>query len=61
MNKSHLKHEENSELLDTLKEKFPKQYKTVLKILDYVSGEYKEVLDGEVIYLLIHVIKLTNQ
>lgn len=61
LNKSHLKHEENSELLDTLKEKFPKQYKTVLKILDYVSGEYKEVLDGEVIYLLIHVIKLTNQ
>lgn len=60
LNKNSLRSEESQQLLDTLKKQFPKQYETVLKILDYVSTMYKEPLEGEILYLLIHVVKLTN-
>ncbi|MDQ0361817.1 PRD domain-containing protein [Breznakia pachnodae] len=60
LNKSNLKAEGNQELLNTLKEQYPQQYDTVLKILKYVSTMYKESLDGEILFLLVHVVKLTN-
>lgn len=60
LNKSNLKAEGNQELLNTLKKQYPQQYDTVLKILKYVSTMYKESLDGEILFLLVHVVKLTN-
>lgn len=60
LNKSNLKAEVNQNLLKTLKLQFPQQYNVVIKILDYVSTMYKEPLDGEIVFLLVHVIKLTN-
>lgn len=60
LNKAHLKSEGHDELLTTLKKQYPKQYNTVNKILDYVSSMYEAPLDGEILFLLVHVVKLTN-
>ncbi len=60
LNKSNLKEEGNQQLLDTLKQQYPKQFDTVMKILNYVSSMYDAPLDGEIMYLLVHVIKLTT-
>ncbi len=60
-NKEHIQNEKSEELLNTLKEKYSKQYECVMQIMKYVTNRYDEIVDGEVLYLLVHVIKLTEQ
>lgn len=60
MNKQHMKSEKSQTLLNTLKKEYPKQYQCVMHILEYVSMKYEEPLEGEILYLLVHVIKLTD-
>lgn len=52
--------ERSEVLLDTLKNEYPKQYECVLNILEYVSMRYDRVMDGEILYLLVHIVKLTD-
>ncbi len=53
--------EKSKALLKHLKEEYPRQYQCVMRILDYVSMKYNQPLEGEILYLLVHVIKLTEQ
>ena len=55
-----LKSEKNDSLLKILGQEYPRQYQCVIKILDYVSMKYDELLEGEILYLLVHVVKLTT-
>lgn len=59
LKKENFRTEKNEKLLDALKEQYPIQQACVDKILRFVSNHYDEPLDGEVLYLLVHVIKLT--
>ena len=56
-----LKTEKSSDLLLVLSQKYPQQYDCVLNIIKFISKKYDEVYDGEILYLLVHVIKLTEQ
>lgn len=48
-------------LLGILKNEYPDQYACVMNILEYVKMRTEQPLDGEILYLLIHVIKLTSR
>ena len=60
INQQNIHSEKSQTLLKTLQNEYLKQYQCVLKILDYVSMKYDEALEGEILYLLVHVIKLTE-
>ena len=60
-NHQNLGSEKSKTLLKTLRQEYPKQYQCVLSILNYVSQRYDEPMEGEILYLLVHVIKLTEQ
>lgn len=60
INKKSLGVETNSNVLQILKKSYPKQYQCVEKISQYVATRYQEPIDGELIYLMIHVLKLTT-
>lgn len=49
------------DLLDILSNKYQKQHRCVKKIIEYINCIYPDVLDGEELYLMIHVIKLTSK
>lgn len=61
LNHQNLGTEKSKTLLKTLRQEYPRQYQCVLSILDYVSQRYSDALEGEILYLLVHVIKLTEQ
>ncbi|WP_028044117.1 BglG family transcription antiterminator LicT [Candidatus Stoquefichus massiliensis] len=61
VNHENLKSEKSKTLLKILKDEYPRQYQCVMKIIDYVMMRYEELLEGEILYLLVHVIKLTEQ
>lgn len=60
INKQSLGVETNDNLLDMMKKEYPKQYQCVEKIAEYVSSKYAEPMDGEILYLMLHVVKLTS-
>lgn len=60
VNKQSFGVETNDNLLDMMKKEYPKQYKCVEKIAEYVSSKYAEPMDGEILYLMLHVVKLTS-
>lgn len=60
LNKRNISYEKSQKLLDTLKEEYPQQYQCTKKILQYVAMKYDSPMEGEVLYLLIHIIKLTD-
>jgi Transcriptional antiterminator len=54
--------EYNKDLLEVMVEKYPQQYQCVIKIMDYLSQKCKNKLNSdELLYLLIHVIKMTSK
>ncbi|MDD8049048.1 MAG: PRD domain-containing protein [Thomasclavelia sp.] len=55
-----VKNEKSETLLNNLKKSYPKQYDCAMNIIKYVSMRYDEPLDGEILYLLVHIIKLTE-
>lgn len=61
VNHQNLKSEKSEALLRILQNEYPKQYQCVMKIIDYVTMKYDELLEGEILYLLVHIIKLTEQ
>lgn len=60
LNKKNISYERSQKLLQSLKEEYSEQYRCTKKILNYVSMKYDTPLEGEVLYLLIHIIKLTD-
>lgn len=60
VNKQSFGVETNDNLLDMMKKEYPKQYQCVEKIAEYVSSKYAEPMDGEILYLMLHVVKLTS-
>lgn len=60
INKRSLGVETNENILDMMKKEYPKQYECVKKICDYISSKYAEPIDGEILYLMLHVVKLTS-
>ncbi len=60
INKRSLGVETNGNILDMMKKEYPKQYECVKKICDYISSKYAEPIDGEILYLMLHVVKLTS-
>lgn len=58
--KENYKSTKDEQVLGILAKEYPRQYQCVKDILNYVSQRTEEVLDGELLYLLIHVIKLTS-
>lgn len=60
VNKQNLEVETNDNLLDMMKKEYPKQYQCVKKIAKYISSKYLEPIDGEILYLILHVVKLTT-
>ena len=49
----------DTKLLEILKIEYPEQYRCVAMIMDYVGQRYDQNVSGEILYLLVHVIKLT--
>lgn len=60
LNKKNISYERSQKLLQSLQEEYTKQYQCTQTILNYVSMKYDAPLEGEVLYLLIHIIKLTD-
>lgn len=60
INKQNVGVETNDNILDMMKKEYPKQYQCVEKIARYVSSKYTEPIDGEILYLMLHVVKLTS-
>lgn len=60
INKKSLGIEKSDKLLDIMKKEYPNHYACVRKIVDYVTIRYNEPVEGEVLYLLLHVVKLTG-
>lgn len=60
VNHQNLKSEKSASLLKILQDEYQKQYQCVLKIIDYVTMKYDELFEGEILYLLVHIIKLTE-
>ncbi|MBR4707435.1 MAG: PRD domain-containing protein [Pseudobutyrivibrio sp.] len=53
---------QNTELLESLKEKNPKQYECVKKIDEFLTSEFdKECSEEEQAYLLLHIVGLSKQ
>lgn len=61
LRQNHLKEEKSNALLQNLIQEYPEQYRCVQKILKYVSSKYDTPMDGEVLYLLVHIVKLTDK
>lgn len=60
INKQSLETEKNEHLLELLIKEYPAQYECVSDIVRYVGVKYKEPIAGEVMYLMVHVVKLTT-
>jgi len=60
INKKCYQQEKSRQLLDNLKESYPRQYQCVLKIIGYVKQRYDEPMEGEILYLLVYIVKLTE-
>ncbi|WP_326513229.1 BglG family transcription antiterminator LicT [Clostridium intestinale] len=60
VNKQSLEIDTSDNLLNMMRKEYPKQYDCVEKIVDYISSKYSEPIDGELIYLMLHVVKLTS-
>lgn len=56
------KSESNNEIIiESLKKSYPQQFDTTIKIINYISKRFDINYNGEVLYLLIHIIKITNE
>lgn len=60
LNKKNISYERSQKLLQSLKDEYSEQYQCTKKILNFVAMKYDAPLEGEVLYLLIHIIKLTD-
>lgn len=58
--KESIKVEKNKDILGYMQKDYAKQYACVQRIIAYISTKYDEPIEGEVIYLLIHIVKLTT-
>ena len=58
--KESIKVEKNKDILGYMQKDYAKQYACVQRIIAYISTKYHEPIEGEVIYLLIHIVKLTT-
>lgn len=52
--------EKNFELLTVMKKQKPKEYDCVVRIIEYVENRYPVTLTGEILYLLMHILKITE-
>lgn len=60
INKKPLGVETNKNMLDMLKKEYQEQFDCVSEIIKYVGTKFDDSLEGEVLYLMIHVVKLTT-
>lgn len=52
---------ENKDLLNTMKENYPKVYQCSLKIADLIGKAYKaEIIEEEILYLMIHINRIVQ-
>lgn len=49
------------DLMNNLIKAYPKQYDCTMRIIEFVKQKYDAPLQGEVLYLLVHIIKLTEE
>ena len=53
--------DEDTEFIEVLKKQYKREYECTLKVRDFIKQEYKcELTENEMIYLTIHIKRITN-